>query len=95
MDEFASRRAMARADRAKRLLEDELYVEAFDIVRKALIEQWEASPPEKVEYREDLKRALDVAKALRQVLTVAIRDGQVAATDLAQLERQTAQHNKR
>ena len=52
--QFASR----REEHAKRLMQDELLTEAFDILRKDLLDRWSASGSTEVEARESIWLAM-------------------------------------
>ena len=47
-----------REAHAKRLLEDELFIEAFDVLRKDLMDRWEASGSVELEARESIWLAM-------------------------------------
>lgn len=66
-----------RATRAEKLLKDDLLKEAFELVKKALMQKWEASPVRDKEGREYLFLMIKATNDARGYLEQAIRDGKV------------------
>jgi hypothetical protein len=73
-----SRRASARGQRARAILEDELVAEAFAVLERRAQETWAHSLPADSEGRERAYRELRALQALRAELEAWIRDGKVA-----------------
>ena len=94
-DELKRRKELDRAAKAKVILENPLFEEAFVAVREGYIKKWHASRPEQAELRELLwwsVRALDdVALALKS----AIITGDMAQKQLAEMVEGRAQTRRR
>ena len=56
---------MDRLSHAKNLLNDELFVEAFDVTRQELLNRWEHSDQDDVQAREAIWLALQILSRLR------------------------------
>ena len=56
---------MDRLSHAKNLLNDELFVEAFDVTRQELLNRWEHSDQDDVQAREAIWLALQILSKLR------------------------------
>lgn len=74
---------MRRGERAAGLLADPLLKGAWDAVEAALLETWRASPVRDAEGREHIWTMLRGLAAVRNALETYIKDGQVAAHNLA------------
>jgi hypothetical protein len=94
VDENKLIRASARAARAKALLEDELFNEAFSAYEAEIMARWRETGTAQAETfkRERLWLAINLLGKIKQHLLSAIENGKVAKAHLAQLEgkRQTA-----
>lgn len=71
-----------RADRARRLLEDELVKEAREQIERTLWETFKASPLRDVEGREKLRLMQDVADKFFGYLAAVVQDGELAKLDI-------------
>lgn len=69
----------ARADHAKRLLEDPLLVEALDQIEKTAIEAWKSTAIAQVDDRERVWHSLKAAERIRTYLQSIVDNGQLAA----------------
>lgn len=69
----------ARAEHAKRLLEDPLLVEALDQIEKTAIEAWKATAIAQTEDRERVWHSLKAAERIRAYLQSVVDTGQLAA----------------
>ena len=87
-DEFALRRALNAARRARAILEDELVATALETIEAELRAEWESSQPDDSASRENAYRMLRAAKALRQRFQKVIDDGAVARAVLDSNEAQ-------
>lgn len=67
-----------RAARAKRLLEDPLFVEAADTVRNALVDRWRTSPVRDAEGRETAFLMLRMLDEVVSHLASVISTGEMA-----------------
>jgi hypothetical protein len=76
-----------RASRAKRLLEDPLLSESFELVRRAIHEKWEAAPIADLSGQHELLLMLKLLSDVRANLEQAIADGVMAADKLKHLNR--------
>lgn len=86
-DEGRAREALARADRAKRLLEDELLKEAFDAVDASLRRAWAATGVDQAAEREKLWLMLKLAERVRAHLEAVMQGGKLAQARLTEIER--------
>lgn len=73
---------IARGDHAKRLLEDELFVEAFDTVRATIIDQWSALSIENKAQAEELKRLLWAAQQFKAVFEATVAGAKIMREEL-------------
>lgn len=81
---------VARAQRAKLILEDPLVVAALGDIKTQLREAWEASPARDKEGREELYRFMRVASKFEMALRAHIETGEIATHQLrAEEEQQT------
>ena len=87
-DEFALRRALNAARRARAILEDELVAAALDAIEAELRADWESSQPDDSASRENAYRMLRAAKAFRERFQKMIDDGAVARAVLDSNEAQ-------
>ena len=72
----------ARGERAERLMNDELMVEAFAGVEAAYKDAWAGSRPDETQKREGLYYAMGALQRIRDHLGIVIADGKLAAADL-------------
>ena len=68
--------------RAKEVLENEAFVEAFEAIEKEVIEQWTNSPARDQEGREKLWSYLHLLKKVRTHLTSTLETGKLAQIEL-------------
>lgn len=73
---------MERAARAKSILEDSAYQDAYEAVRAAIIEQWEQCPIRDKEGAHELKLMLKIHKDIEAHMRKAVKDGEFAAEEL-------------
>lgn len=78
---------LERGAKAEKLLRDSTLSQAFDDVRKAIIEQWEACPVRDHEGQHELKLMLKLLSDVRANLERAVADGKLAAAELERLNR--------
>jgi hypothetical protein len=69
---------IARGEHARRIVNDELYVEAWEKVRQAILAKFEASPVRDTEGREHLFKMLKALNDAKGALEQVMRDGKVA-----------------
>jgi len=67
-----------REAHAKRLLEDELFTEAFDVLRKELMDRWEASGSIEVEARESIWLAMRLLDKIHGHITSIVETGHMS-----------------
>ena len=67
-----------REAHAKRLLEDELFTEAFDVLRKELMNRWEASGSTEVEARESIWLAMRLLDKIYGHITSIVETGRMS-----------------
>ena len=64
-----------REERAKSLLQNELFNEAFDVLRKDLMDRWEASGSSELEARESIWLAMRLLDKLYGHITSIVETG--------------------
>jgi len=69
-------------DRAKEVIENEVFVETFTQIQNEVIEQWTNSPARDAEGRERLWTYLQMLKRLQAQLQQTMESGQLARIDL-------------
>jgi hypothetical protein len=69
-------------DRAKEVIENEVFVDAFTQIQNEVIEQWTNSPARDAEGRERLWTYLQMLKRLQAQLQQTMESGQLARIDL-------------
>ena len=69
---------MDREIRAKQLIEDELFQEAFDATKEQLINEWLNTEPFDNERRESLHRSVKLVDRIYAHVTSVLETGQVA-----------------
>jgi hypothetical protein len=79
-----ARKAAIKGRRAKQILEDEVFNEAFDGLERKCIESWQNSRPDDTEARERAFRLLTSARAAKQEFIKILNDGIMAEADLAE-----------
>lgn len=79
---------IARAQRAKLILEDPLVVAAFGDIRAQLRQAWEESPARDKEGREELYRFMRVASKFEAAFRAHVETGEIAAHQLRVEEEQ-------
>ena len=85
MDEAKLRRSLARGDRARRLIEDELVVEALDTIEKQLIQAWQESRADEEEQRRNAYLMQRLLKNFREHFQKLVRDGDASGKELLRL----------
>ena len=78
---------LERGARAKQLLEDPLFNEAFTLVAQAIHEKWESAPLMDRDGAHELKLMLKLLADVRANIELALSDGQMAADKLKHLKR--------
>lgn len=79
------RKEIDRGAKAEKWLRDEMYVEAVEAVRAAIIGKWSASPLRDMEGQHELRLMLKLLDDVTGYVRKAAKDGQFA---VAQLERE-------
>jgi|SRR5215469_4999644 hypothetical protein len=82
MDEAALRHDIARANRARLILEDELVVEALGRMEARCHAAWAHSTSDQAAAREEAYRMLRAVKTFRAELEQVIRGGQLAKAEI-------------
>lgn len=70
---------IAKANHAKRLLEDEVLIEAFDAVERDIFTEWRASDVNAYDERSDLFLTLKCLERLKARLRAILDDGTIAS----------------
>lgn len=71
-----------RGEKARQILNDELVVEAFSLIEKQIIEQWEQAPARDKEGKEHLWIYYKVLKKFKAHLEDVLNTGKMAAIQL-------------
>lgn len=79
-----------RAGKARQLIEDELYREAWSALEKRLMDEWEATKPTDTATRESIWHALKAHKAHRKRLESFMADGEVAKANIQRKAKERA-----
>ena len=79
--------AIDRAQKAERIVNDELFKEAFESVRQALIQKFETAPVNDVEGMGKVRLCLKLLHDVRANLERVIADGKVAEFELQEKKR--------
>lgn len=75
------------AQRAHEVLTNEAYIQAWDAIRKEVIEQWEQSPARDKDGRESLWIILKQLDKLKITLEATMDAGKLKSADLAHREK--------
>ena len=67
-----------REERAKNLLENELFNEAFEVLRKELLGQWEQSGSQHTDQRESIWLAIRLLEKIKGHITSIVETGHMA-----------------
>jgi len=67
-----------REENAKRLLNDSLFIEAFDTLEKNLLNSWNASGVSEIEAREQIWLSLRLLERIRLHITSIVETGDMA-----------------
>lgn len=76
------RTAAARADAAKRIIDDPMVKEALQIIEDGITSAWKDLPARDVEGREHLHRLLQAKRRFETVFQIVLEDGAIVAADL-------------
>lgn len=76
--------AIERANRAKALLDNPMYEEAFDLCRLAIIDRIERCPIADTQVAEDLRKCLKLLRDVKANVAVALNTGKVDAFNIEQ-----------
>lgn len=78
---------VARAEKAQRILNDEIFQESFENTRKAIFEAIERTPLRDDEGLKHLRLCLKLLQDVKANLTATMNDGKVAEFNIAQQKR--------
>jgi len=78
MDELSLDEREARARRAAELLANELYVQAWNDVEKAILDRWASSPIEDIDGQHELRLMLHVMRSVKTQIEHVVQDGKIA-----------------
>ncbi len=79
-----------RANKAKAVLDNPLYGESFEMVRKAIISRIEACPLGEVSTAEDLRKCLRLLRDVRANLDLALNQGKIVEFQIEQERKRKA-----
>lgn len=82
--------AIDRANKAKAILESQLFEEAFALVRGKLIEGMENCPLADTAVAEDFRRCLKLLRSVRLNLETAVNSGKIEQFRLTEAEKRKA-----
>lgn len=82
-----------RANKAKGVLENPLYIESFEMVRKAIIDRIEACPMADTSAAEDLRKCLRLLRDVKTNLDLTMKQGKIVSFNIEQ-ERAQEQRKK-
>lgn len=85
VDEMSLVRDKNRADRAKQLLENDLFNEALVSIERDLMEAWKGSPPRDTDGRERCWTAIQQLGRLKGYFESVLNDGTMAEAQLKEL----------
>ncbi len=71
-----------RANRAKEVIENEAYIEAFEMIHTEIKNQWETSPARDTTGRETLWLMQGLLKKLQSALEMTMQSGKLAQKEL-------------
>jgi phosphomevalonate kinase len=66
-----------REERAKNLLENELFIEAFDVLEKEMIEMWHQSGVQDIDQREAFWLASRLLKRIKSHIVSIVETGKI------------------
>ena len=69
-------------NRAKEVLENEVFIQAFEDIKKEIVTQWEQSPARDSEGREKLWNLLKLADKLEMNLKTTLETGKLAMLEI-------------
>ena len=87
MNEGKLREQAQRASRAKQILENDLVVEAFDLIEKRIYESWQTSSADETTERENAYLMHRLLQNFRTQFTQAIAKGKVADRELLSISK--------
>jgi hypothetical protein len=76
-----------RAEKAQRILKDELFLEAFENTRQAIFQKIEVTPIRDTEGLSQLRLCLKLLSDVRANLTKVLNDGKVAEFEIEEKKR--------
>lgn len=86
MSEDKLRLDLNRASRAKAIIEDELFKEAFRLCESTYMKAWAESEPHETRKREALYTGVQLLEDVRQHLGLIMSSGSLARAELEKLE---------
>lgn len=87
MDEFKLTRELDRGNKAKEILENELFQEAWLTVETALIQKWRECPIRDKEGQHELKLMLKLLDDVKANVVHVLESGKLAESRLQELKR--------
>lgn len=78
-DLMTKEQIIARGNHAKRLLEDEVLVEAFATIEKDIFEEWKSTSVDEYDARSDLFLTFKCLERLKARLRAVLDDGTIAS----------------
>lgn len=81
---------ISRGKEAHRIIDDDLFQEAFVDLKKIYMEEWENSPARDQEARESLWMAIKMLGAVKDHLTTIMETGKLADRQLEEMARESS-----
>lgn len=75
-----------RAIKAKALIENPMYDESFEMVKKAIYDRIESTPMADKDAAEDLRKCLKLLRDVKANLTISLESGKLVQFDIVQAE---------
>lgn len=83
-----------RGHEAQRLLENEIFVEAMEGIRSAIVKSWEDAPIRDKEAHHELKLMLKLHKDLMANIERVVNSGKIADFEIASIRKREEQQAK-
>lgn len=85
-DEAKLRQQVDRGERAKRVLENELVIEAFEKLEQTIVDSWKGSRADEEKQRDNAYVMYRLLQNFKQQFKAAITNGEVARKELLRIQ---------
>ena len=89
IDEYKLNSQVNRGEQSKRIMQNPLVIDAFDVVEKTILDAWKESPADDEKGRYHAYLMYRLLKNLRQQFEIAIATGNVARKELLQIKQRS------